>query len=85
MAKRLVRIERCVCKNQPFTRLKVLAAELDNDVELLVLATGASTDCGRCRPWVERMLATGQTCFLEELEDDARGRDLAAHFGEEKE
>lgn len=84
MAKRRVRIERCVCKDQSFVRLKALAAELDNDIELLALATGASTDCGRCRPWVERMLASGQTCFVEELEDDARGCDLAAHFGEVK-
>lgn len=73
-------VDRCVCKDLSFTRLKTIARGLDNDIDLLALATGASIDCGRCRPWVARMLQTGTSAFYECFPDDARGRDLAAHF-----
>lgn len=76
-----VRIDRCVCKQRSFEELKSLAVSLDLDLDMLALATGATTDCGRCRPWVARMLETGETCFIASLPDDGPGRDLAAHFG----
>ncbi len=61
-------IDRCICFDQPFAQLKKVAH-----------ATGAATlpdlqahvrfglKCRLCHPYVQRMLATGETCFHEVL------------------
>ncbi len=61
-----VRIDRCYCFGRPFAELKATAE-----------ATGAATvpalqahvvfgqQCGLCRPYVRRMLRTGETVFGE--------------------
>lgn len=78
-----IRIARCVCKERSFRELLALAEELGGDIDLLALATGASVDCGTCRPWLERALASGEDCF--ELSPEAlpaeEAQRLAAHFG----
>ncbi len=78
-----IRIDRCVCKERPFRELLVLAEELGGDIDLVALATGASIDCATCRPWLERALASGRSCFeldAERLAPEEAQR-LAAHFG----
>ncbi len=81
MADTLV-IDRCVCKNLSFRELLDMAAILGPDIDLIALSTGASIECGTCRPWLEKALATGCARFElhpDEVEDFAA---LSAHFGE---
>lgn len=57
------RIHRCVCTNTSFAAL--LAASRAEGLSRRELAerTGASQQCGRCRPYLRRALRTGQTVF----------------------
>ena len=57
-------IDRCVCSNRTFAELRAAAdasrarsiAELQTHVEF-------GRRCGLCRPYVRRMLATGEVIF----------------------
>lgn len=65
-----IRIDCCVCTRQPFAQLLQLArAGRVDDLPELVALTGAGGQCGLCRPYLRKMLATGQTCFTELLPD----------------
>ena len=66
-----VRIDRCVCMRFPFTELLTLARTESWDLAAVMRETGCGDECGLCRPYVRRMLATGETVFREVLEDDA--------------
>lgn len=66
-------IDRCVCFGQPFADLKATAeASGATTVEALQAVVGFGRRCGLCRPYVRRMLATGQTVFHEIVRDDER-------------
>ena len=68
-----VTIDRCVCFGQPFADLKAVAeATGATTVEGLQAVVGFGRKCGLCRPYVRRMLATGETAFHEIVRDDAR-------------
>jgi bacterioferritin-associated ferredoxin len=41
------------------------------DLAELVAATGCGAGCGLCRPYLRRMLATGETEFRELLQEEA--------------
>lgn len=57
-------VHRCVCHGRTFAELKRLAAERGiATVEELGAATGCGTGCGLCRPYLARMLATGEIEF----------------------
>lgn len=56
-------VDRCVCENKPFTQLKAVAVDRQLDLEGLMSEEGCGTHCGMCRPYLERMLATGDTVF----------------------
>lgn len=74
-------IDRCVCKDLSFSELLDMAAILGPDLDLIALSTGAGIECGTCRPWLEKALASGCTRFelrADEVEDFAG---LRAHFG----
>jgi bacterioferritin-associated ferredoxin len=43
------------------------------DLEALMRETGCGAQCGLCRPYLRRMLATGETIFHELLWDEPRG------------
>lgn len=58
-----VHITMCVCRETPFARLLPLARERQWDLDALMRATGCGAGCGLCRPYLRRMLATGQTEF----------------------
>lgn len=66
-----IRIDRCVCRHFPFGELLRLARDEAWDLPALMRETGCGDECGLCRPYLRRMLATGETLFRELLEDDA--------------
>ncbi|MFO0859435.1 MAG: (2Fe-2S)-binding protein [Phycisphaerales bacterium] len=54
-------VDRCVCRNVPFTELKKLADAGIRDVDELSGRTGCGTGCGMCIPYIRVMLKTGVT------------------------
>jgi len=62
-----MRIERCVCTNQPFTCLLEQAKTEGWSLDQIADATGAGDQCGRCRPYLAVGLKTGQTVFTQLL------------------
>lgn len=65
----MLSIDRCVCRNTPFAELLPRARAEGWDIERLVEATGCGGKCGLCRPYLKRMLATGETVFTQILLD----------------
>lgn len=63
-------ISMCVCRRTPFADLLPLARANGWDLEALVSATGCGAQCGLCRPYLRRMLATGETEFHEILTEE---------------
>lgn len=66
-----VLVSTCVCRGQPFARLLPLARAGCWTLADLMRETGCGAGCGLCRPYLRRMLATGETAFGELLTDDA--------------
>lgn len=65
-------ITRCVCMRRPFAALLPLARAHGWDLQQLMDETGCGDECGLCRPYLRRMLATGETVFHEVItESDA--------------
>jgi bacterioferritin-associated ferredoxin len=62
-----VLITMCVCRQMPFARVLPLARAGGWDLEDIARATGCGAGCGLCRPYLRRMLATGETEFHEIL------------------
>jgi len=54
-------IDRCYCRETPFTELLALARRDGLDVQGLAEATGAGAGCGLCRRYLRVVLATGRT------------------------
>lgn len=69
-------ITMCVCRSVTFASLLPRSRAAGWDLEALAAATGCGAGCGLCRPYLRRMLATGETEFRELLWDDppARGQ-----------
>jgi bacterioferritin-associated ferredoxin len=63
----------CVCRRMPFARLLPFAQAGGWGLEDLASATGCGAGCGLCRPYLRRMLATGETEFHELLTEDTGG------------
>ena len=55
----------CVCRQFPFTRLLPLARERGWGLEDIIRETDCGAGCGLCRPYIRRMLETGETQFTE--------------------
>lgn len=68
-----VRIDRCVCRQRDFAELLRLAQLNHWDLDALASATGCSRQCGLCRPYLRRMLSTGETVFGEILVETSTG------------
>ncbi len=62
-----VTVSRCVCQDQSFQRLAAAAARENWNLAELMARTGCGVQCGLCRPYLRRMLETGQTVFHEIL------------------
>jgi bacterioferritin-associated ferredoxin len=63
----------CVCRRVSFATLLPLARAEAWGLDELTTATGCGADCGLCRPYLRRMLATGETEFRELLREDTAG------------
>jgi len=66
-----VLVAMCVCRRVPFASLLPLARAEGWGLDELAAATGCGAGCGLCRPYLRRMLATGETEFRELLREDA--------------
>lgn len=60
-------ITMCVCQRMPFARLLPLVQERQWDLADIMRETQCGAGCGLCRPYLRRMLETGQTIFTEIL------------------
>ena len=67
-----IAVSMCVCRGVPFGELLPRARAAGWDLEALMAATGCGAQCGLCRPYLRRMLATGETSFHELLWEDSR-------------
>ncbi len=68
---RSVLIDRCICRNTAFADLLPQARREDWTLDDLIRQTGCGAQCGLCRPYLRRMLRTGETVFHEILSEDA--------------
>ncbi len=62
-----IAVTMCLCRRFPFARLLPLARERGWNLEDIIRETGCGDQCGLCRPYVRRMLQTGETVFTELL------------------
>jgi bacterioferritin-associated ferredoxin len=58
-----VLIDRCICRNRRFEDLLPEAREHAWSLNAVIRVTGCGGQCGLCRPYLRRMLATGETAF----------------------
>lgn len=65
-----VLVSRCICRNVPFAELLPRARAQNWDLLALMQATGCGAQCGLCRPYLQRMLRTGETVFYELITSD---------------
>jgi bacterioferritin-associated ferredoxin len=65
-----VRISRCICRNTAFAELLPRARAAGWTLQDLMSETGCGAQCGLCRPYLRRMLRTGETDFYELLSTD---------------
>jgi len=54
-------VDRCVCFDVSFDRLKRHARETGTDLAGLQERFGCGRGCGLCVPYIQRMLETGET------------------------
>lgn len=67
-----VEITKCLCRGITFAELLPRARTGAWDLPALMRETGCGAGCGLCRPYLRRMLATGETVFRELLWEDGR-------------
>jgi bacterioferritin-associated ferredoxin len=65
-----VLVSRCICKSTPFEVLLPRARARGWDLDDIMRETGCGAQCGLCRPYLRRMLRTGETAFYELLSPD---------------
>lgn len=58
-----LRIDRCICRQRPFADLLPIARAHGWELDQLTAETGCGGQCGLCRPYLRRMLDTGETIF----------------------
>jgi bacterioferritin-associated ferredoxin len=66
-----LRIDRCVCRSTPFARLLPQARDAGWSLDDLMRETGCGAQCGLCRPYLRRMLVTGEVVFTSIIEEPA--------------
>ena len=62
-----ISVTQCICRRLPFERLLPLARQHGWTLLDVMRETGCGDNCGLCRPYLRRMLATGETVFTELL------------------
>ena len=65
-----VLISHCICRNRSFADLLPLARRHSWTLTDLIRETGCGGQCGLCKPYLRRMLATGETEFHEIITED---------------
>jgi bacterioferritin-associated ferredoxin len=60
-------IDRCVCFNLRFAELQQKLDGRPSNMDQIAKRFGCGSCCGLCRPYIERMLETGETVFAEVL------------------
>lgn len=60
-------IDRCVCQDTRFAELLPRVRAEGWDLVALTRATRCGARCGLCRPYLRRMIATGEVVFHEIL------------------
>jgi bacterioferritin-associated ferredoxin len=70
-------IDRCVCYDRTFAELRIASVTEDLGMDELSKRFGCGTCCGMCRPYIERMLETGETVF-HQIVVAREGEDAAA-------
>ena len=68
-----VEVSRCLCRGVAFADLLPQARVGGWDLAELMRRTGCGAGCGLCRPYLRRMLRTGETVFRELLWEDPPG------------
>ena len=58
-----IEIDRCVCYDVRFDTLKSALDERPRTLDEIRSEFGCMDCCGMCRPYIERMLETGETVF----------------------
>jgi bacterioferritin-associated ferredoxin len=58
-----VNIDRCICTGTTFAQVLERARANGWDLDAVRRETGVGGNCGLCRPYVRRALATGETIF----------------------
>jgi bacterioferritin-associated ferredoxin len=66
-----VLVSRCICRDTAFSVLLPRASAAGWNLQDLMAETGCGAQCGLCRPYLRRMLRTGETVFHEILSEDA--------------
>ena len=70
-----VRVDRCVCHGRLFEDVQRAARACGaTSIEALQQEIPFGTRCGLCRPYVRRMLETGQVVFYEVLVEPRSAR-----------
>ena len=65
-----VRIDGCICRSTAFEDLLPRARAHGWTLDDIMRETGCGAGCGLCRPYLRRMLRTGETVFHELLTQD---------------
>jgi bacterioferritin-associated ferredoxin len=65
--RRTVLVSRCICRDMPFSTLLPRARAQGWSLDDVIRETGCGGQCGLCRPYLNRMLSTGETEFYELL------------------
>ena len=67
----MIRVNRCICFDRKFEDLKSVAErEGVETVDELQEHVTFGINCGLCRPYVARMLKTGQTLFTDVITEE---------------
>lgn len=66
-----IAVSMCVCRAVPFSALLPRARAAGWDLGAMMRETGCGAQCGLCRPYLRRMLATGETTFQELLRESS--------------
>ncbi|MEO6066375.1 MAG: (2Fe-2S)-binding protein [Gemmatimonadota bacterium] len=56
-------IDRCICTGLTFAQVLQRARAAGWDLDAVRRELGAGANCGLCRPYLRRSLATGETVF----------------------
>ena len=65
-----VRVDGCICRSTSFEVLLPQARAHGWTLDDIMRETGCGAGCGLCRPYLRRMLRTGETVFHELLTPD---------------